>query len=394
MMPSPATLLDALARRLRANPPPGISADYADGFFQRNRKALLALLEARCGERCAREIRPVPPQSGLRIGLADMVEAMMVEGLPAQPEPRTITAALQAAMATFGAQAGVGSESSRDGRRFYHARVSRPEEAPVLAAFWEDSIPLNGVWQGTGELFPAVEVAGHFALHLLRLHHLRSEDDMDAAAWSNTFSAVLLERTFVANAALPAVVLRNPVAARVLWKAENAHLVVLKGLVPSAEVHFRVAEDGSFADIRDEQIPGELDERNSLILDGTPYRTVTQVHPLELPTDALQQWKQLFADYDILQPFPQLHRPIHRHPPEDRVAWFTALTGRKLLRADTTRLHLNFRKQAIRIVWSAKDGRIERIGGQSVDPRFDTTLTRLSDRDWSELVYALEDLLE
>ena len=351
-MPSPATLLDAVARRLRTQPPPGISADYAEAFFARHRKALLAMLEAHCGDRCTPEVRPVPQQSGLRIRLADMVAAMQVEGLPAEPRPHTITAALTAAMAGFGARATVDSDVGVGGLRRYQVRVRSAEEAPVLAAFWEDAIPLNGVWQGNGALYPAVEVAGHVAIQLLRLHNLRPEDTPTPEEWSDIFSGMLLERAFVANTALPTVVLRNPVAQRLLWRVEIGRLAVLKGLLSQTEIVFRVAEDGSFADIHDDAIPGGLDERHTLFMGAEDFRTVRLVHPLDLPTADLEQWQQLFHDYEILQAFPQLHRPIHRHTPQERADWLAALPGRRLRDEGIDRLDLRLSRTHVRLHWA------------------------------------------
>ncbi|GAA2683411.1 MULTISPECIES: DUF4132 domain-containing protein [Actinosynnema] len=75
------------------------------------------------------------------------------------------------------------------------------------------------------------------------------------------------------------------------------HLV--RGLVWTADgAAFRVAEDGTFADAADE--PFEL----------PPDARVALPHPLRLPD--LPTWSTLFADYEVLQPFPQLARPVHR----------------------------------------------------------------------------------
>ncbi|MFI9810092.1 DUF4132 domain-containing protein [Streptomyces sp. NPDC052301] len=61
---------------------------------------------------------------------------------------------------------------------------------------------------------------------------------------------------------------------------------------------FRVAEDRTFADVHDDELtlPEEA--------------TVRVAHPLHL-TDDLDAWSELFADYEILQPFPQLGRDVH-----------------------------------------------------------------------------------
>ncbi|MGW1358230.1 DUF4132 domain-containing protein [Streptomyces chartreusis] len=61
---------------------------------------------------------------------------------------------------------------------------------------------------------------------------------------------------------------------------------------------FRVAEDRTFADVGDDELT--LPEEASVRL----------AHPLHLGED-LGAWSELFADYEILQPFPQLGRAVH-----------------------------------------------------------------------------------
>ncbi|WP_062433933.1 DUF4132 domain-containing protein [Herbidospora daliensis] len=60
---------------------------------------------------------------------------------------------------------------------------------------------------------------------------------------------------------------------------------------------FRVAEDRGFADVDDETLTLRADVEIGL------------VHPLELG-EALGLWAEVFADYEILQPFPQLGREV------------------------------------------------------------------------------------
>ncbi|WP_328906944.1 DUF4132 domain-containing protein [Streptomyces sp. NBC_00234] len=60
---------------------------------------------------------------------------------------------------------------------------------------------------------------------------------------------------------------------------------------------FRVAEDRTFADVEDEVFA---------LADGA---TVRLAHPLDLG-DRLDAWSEVFADYEILQPFPQLGRAV------------------------------------------------------------------------------------
>jgi hypothetical protein len=61
---------------------------------------------------------------------------------------------------------------------------------------------------------------------------------------------------------------------------------------------FRVTEDGSFADARDE--PVRFGERDAIVLP----------HPLEIDPAALDTWSAVFGDYQLVPPFPQLGRPL------------------------------------------------------------------------------------
>ncbi|WP_203932003.1 DUF4132 domain-containing protein [Virgisporangium ochraceum] len=76
---------------------------------------------------------------------------------------------------------------------------------------------------------------------------------------------------------------------------------------------FRVAEDGTLADVDDKlyELPADA--------------PVVVRHPLDLAADALPVWSELFADYEILQPFPQLARPVYRA--EDAGAVLSGLAG-------------------------------------------------------------------
>jgi hypothetical protein len=70
----------------------------------------------------------------------------------------------------------------------------------------------------------------------------------------------------------------------------------------TSPVTFRVAEDGTLADIDDK------------LYELPPDASVVVRHPLDLAADAVPVWSQVFADYEILQPFPQLARPVFRAP--------------------------------------------------------------------------------
>ncbi|MGW4805258.1 DUF4132 domain-containing protein [Kitasatospora sp. NPDC004272] len=71
---------------------------------------------------------------------------------------------------------------------------------------------------------------------------------------------------------------------------------------------FRIAEDRTFADVHDGPFALPADA------------TVRLVHPLLLGERAVAAWSELFADYEVLQPFPQLGRPVHRFTPEEAAA--------------------------------------------------------------------------
>ncbi|GAA3126200.1 MolR family transcriptional regulator [Streptosporangium carneum] len=80
----------------------------------------------------------------------------------------------------------------------------------------------------------------------------------------------------------------------------------------------RVAEDRSFADVEDETLtlPGDA--------------VIGVAHPLEL-AETLSAWAEVFADYEILQPFPQLGREVHTSVEDFDPNLFTKIpTGRVL----------------------------------------------------------------
>ncbi|XVU29668.1 DUF4132 domain-containing protein [Actinoplanes sp. CA-054009] len=114
-----------------------------------------------------------------------------------------------------------------------------------------------------------------------------------------------LERDMLAHRPRPAAGVRTPhpilgpLFRRLLWAEPGRRL--------------RIAEDGTFADVRD---------ATALVGDDTPLRIV---HPAELAPAELADWRQIFADYEILQPFPQLNRPFVALTDEQRAA--TSLPG-------------------------------------------------------------------
>ncbi|GAB2584957.1 hypothetical protein GCM10027168_17180 [Streptomyces capparidis] len=72
-------------------------------------------------------------------------------------------------------------------------------------------------------------------------------------------------------------------------------------------VGFRIAEDRTLAD---------ADDGTLVLPEGTH---VSVAHPVLLG-DAVETWTEVFADYEILQPFPQLGRPVLRLADDERDA--------------------------------------------------------------------------
>jgi hypothetical protein len=72
---------------------------------------------------------------------------------------------------------------------------------------------------------------------------------------------------------------------------------------------FRVAEDGTFASVDD----GALRVPETVV--------VGVAHPVNMQRGGqVAAWSELFADYEILQPFPQLGRAVHALTDEERAA--------------------------------------------------------------------------
>ncbi|WP_037559776.1 DUF4132 domain-containing protein [Spirillospora albida] len=84
---------------------------------------------------------------------------------------------------------------------------------------------------------------------------------------------------------------------RVIWLTE----------LDGTTISFRVAEDGTFADADDDTV---------LLPETAEIRVA---HPVDLDGE-LKKWTELFTDYEILQSFPQLARPVHRLTQDERAA--------------------------------------------------------------------------
>jgi hypothetical protein len=110
--------------------------------------------------------------------------------------------------------------------------------------------------------------------------------------------AMVLGRTWRA-ARFRATIVDHPLigrfARRLLWAGAKNRL-------------FRIAEDGSAADERDEQI--EL----------APSETIRLPHPLDLPAAVQRTWGGVFSDYEIIQPFSQIGRPTFTPTEAERAA--------------------------------------------------------------------------
>ncbi len=71
---------------------------------------------------------------------------------------------------------------------------------------------------------------------------------------------------------------------------------------------FRVTEEHDYADVHDA----------AHRLEG--LAKVGVVHPLHLTDEQRSAWGEIFGDYEIMPPFPQLGRAVHRLTPEERAA--------------------------------------------------------------------------
>jgi hypothetical protein len=89
--------------------------------------------------------------------------------------------------------------------------------------------------------------------------------------------------------------LTKHLARRLVWLAE----------VDGERFGFRIAEDGTFGDVEDEAVA--IPE----------HARIRVAHPVHLGTDQVAAWAELFADYEVLQPFDQLGRPIMVFTPEE-----------------------------------------------------------------------------
>jgi hypothetical protein len=98
---------------------------------------------------------------------------------------------------------------------------------------------------------------------------------------------------------------------RLLWAGYDA-----KGKLVQT---IRVTEDAAYADVDD----------HPCTLDG--LATVGVVHPLHLSEEERAKWGQVFGDYEIIAPFPQLGRPIYGlEGDEAKQTEITRFVGKKI----------------------------------------------------------------
>jgi hypothetical protein len=76
-------------------------------------------------------------------------------------------------------------------------------------------------------------------------------------------------------------------------------------ILASGDKTFRVAEDGTFADSNDATVTLEAGAR------------VVVAHPARIDPETLAKWSKVLADYDIVQPFPQIRRDAPALDPKD-----------------------------------------------------------------------------
>ncbi|OLT23222.1 hypothetical protein BJF79_02090 [Actinomadura sp. CNU-125] len=107
-----------------------------------------------------------------------------------------------------------------------------------------------------------------------------------------------LERAMVDRRRWSAEEFADQFAGHPLTRHLARRLVWLAGTGGDART-FRLAEDGTLADAADDAfvLPGDA--------------RIGVAHPIDLG-DETAAWGQVFADYEILQPFPQLGREVHR----------------------------------------------------------------------------------
>lgn len=107
-----------------------------------------------------------------------------------------------------------------------------------------------------------------------------------------------LERAMLADATWSVEALESAWTKHPLMAHLARRMVFVAMREGDAPVTFRVAEDGTYVGAMHETVTLDPDARV-----GVP-------HPLRWPDDSLSVWMQMLADYEIVQPFPQLARTV------------------------------------------------------------------------------------
>jgi hypothetical protein len=157
------------------------------------------------------------------------------------------------------------------------------------------------------------------------------DDPLKAAAARRTWTSVRkqLDQTLKAQAArleeamvqgrrwtfddFNRLILRHPVmgrfARRLLWGCFDPADTLLAGI--------RLTEEGELVNLREETV----------VL--VPWEMIGLVHPIHMSEERRLAWGELFADYEIVQPFLQLGRPIYAPPPDEKTK-LARLVGRQM----------------------------------------------------------------
>ncbi len=116
----------------------------------------------------------------------------------------------------------------------------------------------------------------------------------NAMAARRTWHASAFRARFVEHALL------QHLARRLVWTTEGSAAVQAH-----RGVQFRVAEDGTLANAKDEVVTIADDDLISI------------AHPITLGRDAIATWSKIFSEYQIIQPFTQLEREVFTITPEE-----------------------------------------------------------------------------
>jgi len=126
-----------------------------------------------------------------------------------------------------------------------------------------------------------------------------------------------LERAMCAERQWTGVALKNRVFNHPLLGSLARRLVFMIHSDPAHKQDtFRVVGDGTYEDAEEHAVT--VAEDAGIVI----------VHPAMLSEGALVQWRRIFDDYEIVQPFAQLSRPVPRLPEEDLKATRTLMFSR------------------------------------------------------------------